>query len=309
MAMSVSPSGLLKMGGVRKKAQTVREEHFADSLQSYKVRLEAFASTKKGSAKESLPRLDRWYRTELPRLVRSQKYLTLEQIAELTEWKMTRGLWRPRNLSLVKGNGDEKVVRLTGEATALCEGGDIEGALKKLMELEGVGPATSSAILACYSPSQVPFMSDEGLRAASVPLTYNVKSFRMYLSKMTEFAAIVQCRVSDLERSAWSLATAIKLDLDVVVRKDIVGSDEGVGGGGVGGKREEEKEETTQVSPQGPISTLKRQRQHHQTKAEIAVKREGDTMVNRGGGGSEGGGGVSSPPLKRVKLQLRLSDE
>ena len=53
-----------------------------------------------------LPEHDRWYREELPRAIasRSPAHVTLPELVRLTEWKMARGVWRARNLVLVRGN-------------------------------------------------------------------------------------------------------------------------------------------------------------------------------------------------------------
>ena len=52
-----------------------------------------------------------------------------------------------------------------------------------MKQLQGVGPATSSAILSAYR-SDVPFMSDEGLIYFSIPLKYTLTDYMSYYEKV-----------------------------------------------------------------------------------------------------------------------------
>jgi hypothetical protein len=36
--------------------------------------------------------------------------VTLEQLVQVTQWKMARGVWRARNLELVKNNAQSDIV-------------------------------------------------------------------------------------------------------------------------------------------------------------------------------------------------------
>src|SRR5512133_1525287 len=68
-----------------------------------------------------LPELDRWYRDELPRAIAARRpaaHVTLDELARLTEWKMARGVWRGRNLALVRGNAPQAVVDASTAAIA-----------------------------------------------------------------------------------------------------------------------------------------------------------------------------------------------
>src|SRR5689334_14534013 len=67
-----------------------------------------------------LAEVDTWYREELPGLIRSRtpRSITLSELVQLTEWKMRRGVWRARNLVLVKGNSEADVVTASEEAFA-----------------------------------------------------------------------------------------------------------------------------------------------------------------------------------------------
>ena len=111
-----------------------------------------------GSAK--LVELDRWYRHELPDAVqaRSPMHATLAELVRLTEWKMARGVFRARNLVLVKGNDEKTVRERSNRALALAP--HPTAVVKELAELSGVGPATASALAAAAHPSLYPFFDE-----------------------------------------------------------------------------------------------------------------------------------------------------
>src|SRR3712207_6343782 len=107
-----------------------------------------------------LVELDAWYREELPRLLaaREPAHVTLEELARATGWKMKRGVWRARNLALVRGNAPGKVERTSAEGLALTPGPRKPVTL--LSRLAGVGPATASAVLAAARPEVYPFCDE-----------------------------------------------------------------------------------------------------------------------------------------------------
>jgi hypothetical protein len=131
-----------------------------DALASYEEVL-----TQQGVAK--LPERDRWYREELPAAIeaRRQRHVTLAELVRITEWKMARGVWRARNLILVRSN-DAAAVR-DASAAALARVPDPTAPIAALAELSGVGPATASAVLAAAAPSIYPFFDE--LVAGQIP--------------------------------------------------------------------------------------------------------------------------------------------
>jgi hypothetical protein len=131
-----------------------------------------------------LPDLDLWYREELPASVarRRPRSVTLAELVKLTEWKMARGVWRAPNLVLVKGN-DAELVKTTS-AAALASAPHPTAPIATLAKLDGVGPATASALAAAAEPSSYPFFDE--LVAAQVPELGTVKWTLGYYAKYAE---------------------------------------------------------------------------------------------------------------------------
>ncbi len=114
-----------------------------------------------------LPELDRWYHAELPGLIasRSPAHLTHPELVRLTEWKMTRGVWRAPNLVLVRGNAPAAVQQTS--TLALSRIPHPTAPISELAKLKGVGPATASAAAAAAAPETYPFFDE--LVAAQLP--------------------------------------------------------------------------------------------------------------------------------------------
>jgi hypothetical protein len=114
-----------------------------------------------------LAELDHWYRDELPGAIAARRpaSVTLAELVRLTEWKMARGVWRGRNLALVRGNEPGTVTTVSAEAMAATP--HATAPISTLVKLDGIGPATASAVLAAYAPRTYPFFDE--LVAAQVP--------------------------------------------------------------------------------------------------------------------------------------------
>jgi hypothetical protein len=131
-----------------------------------------------------LPDLDAWYREELPASItrRRPRYATHAELVKLTEWKMARGVWRAPNLVLVKGNDAEQVKQTS--AAALASAPHPTAPVAALARLDGVGPATASALAAAAEPSIYPFFDE--LVAAQVPALGVVKWTLGYYARYAE---------------------------------------------------------------------------------------------------------------------------
>ncbi|HEU4457445.1 MAG TPA: hypothetical protein VFR81_30525, partial [Longimicrobium sp.] len=92
----------------------------SEDVEEWRAALDRYEEVVDGQGVAKLPELDRWYRDELPGLIAARRppHVTHAELARLTEWKMARGIWRPRNLALVRGNEAATVERTSTEALA-----------------------------------------------------------------------------------------------------------------------------------------------------------------------------------------------
>lgn len=156
----------------------------------------------------NLAERDAWYRTELPRAIahRAKPHVTLAELVKLTEWKMSRGEWRARNLVLVRGNDAAAVVANTTAALRLIP--HPTKPISEIAKLDGVGPATASAVVAATAPDTYPFFDE--LVAAQVP---GLGAVAWTLGYYAKYAAALRERAEqlgdgwtpvDVERALWA---------------------------------------------------------------------------------------------------------
>ena len=153
---------------------------------------------RQGSA--TLPDLDAWYREVLPDAMKARRpmHVTLPELVRLTEWKMARGVWRARNLALVRGNAPAAVVETSKEALSKVPHPTVP--IATLATLDGVGPATASAVAAAVAPAVYPFFDE--LVAAQVPSLGKVAWTLGYYAR---YAAALRERAAQLDRG-WTAA-------------------------------------------------------------------------------------------------------
>lgn len=133
---------------------------WADALARYPATIAAQGVSR-------LVELDTWYREEFPAALSARTPTSLEhdELIAVTEWKMKRGVWRARNLGLVRGNDPAEVAARGAEAFAALP--DPRRPITRLTQLAGVGPATASAVLAAVRPEIFPFFDE--LIAEQIP--------------------------------------------------------------------------------------------------------------------------------------------
>lgn len=159
-------------------------------LSSWRNALDDYASVIARQNAKSLPDLDQWYRQTLPESIaeRRKPHVTLPELERLTQWKMARGIWRGRNLALVRSNDPDLVVR-TSEA-ALATIPHPTAPIAELSKLAGVGPATASAVAAAASPNLYPFFDE--LIAGQIPglgaIAYTLGYYARYAAALRERA-------------------------------------------------------------------------------------------------------------------------
>jgi hypothetical protein len=176
-------------------------DEWADALDAYVEVIES-----QGVAK--LPELDRWYHHELPALVAARKpaRVTHDELVRVTEWKMARGVWRARNLALVRGNMPDLVEQTSTAALARVPHPSEPIAI--LSKLAGVGPATASAVVAAASPDVYPFFDE--LVAAQVPglgqVKFTPREYARYAGALRERAARLGAgwTPARVERALWA---------------------------------------------------------------------------------------------------------
>jgi len=140
---------------------------------------------------ERLEQLDRWYHGALALASRRPLAVTLDELVEVVQWKMHRGVFRARNLMLVRQNSAEEV----GEASraAFDAVPDPSLPIARLSALKGIGPATASAVLAAARPDVYPFFDD--VAAAAIPdfgaIKYTAKGYATFSERLRERAALL----------------------------------------------------------------------------------------------------------------------
>ena len=154
------------------------------SLTAWRESLDSYPAVIAAQGVTRLAELDTWYRDELPSAIekRRPRHATLAELVKLTEWKMARGVWRAPNLVLVKGNEAEAVKKTT--TAALASAPHPTAPVAALAKLDGVGPATASALAAAAEPNVYPFFDE--LVAGQVPALGAVKWTLAYYAKYAE---------------------------------------------------------------------------------------------------------------------------
>ncbi len=178
-----------------------RPELWQSALADYQRVIERQGAT-------SLTAHEAWYSQQLPGQLHSRhpSFITRDELVRLTEWKMARGVWRARNLVLVRGNSDEAVTSCTLEGLALVP--HPTKPIARVAKLAGVGPATASAVLSAYAPAEYPFLDE--MVAAQVPElgapAFTLTYYERYASALRERAASLGASwtCTAVERALWS---------------------------------------------------------------------------------------------------------
>ncbi|MBM2810703.1 MAG: hypothetical protein HW416_1462 [Chloroflexi bacterium] len=132
----------------------------SDDLGAWSLALDAYPDVIAAQGVNGLGELDRWYREDLPSLIRGRTppSILASELVRVVEWKMRRGEWRARNLALVKGNDADLIRAITEQALQMAP--DLRRPVDRIASLVGVGPATASAVLAAYRGDLYPFLDD-----------------------------------------------------------------------------------------------------------------------------------------------------
>jgi hypothetical protein len=161
-----------------------------------------------GQGVARLVELDTWYRDELPSAIAARRapHVTLAELARLTEWKMARGVWRAPNLVLVRGNDPDAVTTISAEGLAAVP--HPTKPIATLVSLNGVGPATASAVASAFAPHVYPFFDE--LVAAQVPglgaVKWTLGYYATYAAALRERAVRLggDWTPTTVERALWA---------------------------------------------------------------------------------------------------------
>ena len=83
-----------------------------------------------------------------------------------------------------------------------------EGAINEITVLKGVGVATATAILAPFSPSDIPFMADEVMEAVSCHRDYTMKIYKEMRLRLVQKAKDLQ-ELSSFQWTAENVGKAL----------------------------------------------------------------------------------------------------
>lgn len=180
----------------------------SESRDDWSAALERYGAVVLRQGVARLTDLDAWYRDVLPGVItaRQPPHVTLDELARLAEWKMARGVWRPRNLALVRGNDPDGVAGVS--SAALAQAPHPTAPIAALAKLAGVGPATASAVAAAFAPDVYPFFDE--LVAAQVPGSGPVAFTLGYYARYAEAIRARAERLGDgwtpvmVERALWA---------------------------------------------------------------------------------------------------------
>jgi hypothetical protein len=182
-----------------------------ENCEVWHTALKSYPQVIAAQGSERLVELDSWYMEKLPSLIagRSKPYVTLEELRDVTSWKMARGVWRERNRLLVSGNPPDRVIEASRKAFTQVP--DLRGPIATLSELAGVGPATASAVMAAYAPESYPFFDE--LVAAQIPdlgpVTFTAKYYLAYAEALRERTARLNAACPDTEWTPQDVSQAL----------------------------------------------------------------------------------------------------
>lgn len=173
----------------------------SSSQQQWRAALDGYKGVIAMQGVTKLAELDDWYCDELPAAIASRKqpHIVHSELVKLTEWKMARGVWRAPNLVLVRSNDADNVIAITTEALAKVP--HPTSPIAAIATLDGVGPATASAVTAAFAPELYPFFDE--LVAAQIPALGKVAWTLGYYAK---YATALRDRASELGNS-WTPVT------------------------------------------------------------------------------------------------------
>ncbi|KAG9249336.1 hypothetical protein BJ878DRAFT_450760 [Calycina marina] len=196
-------------------ADSITLDVFQDILQKYPDLVKSIAKPPK-AGHLSLEELDRFRYIDAPShlsIKTDAKQFALSDIQKLVQWKIHHGKFRPFLPKLVASNTEDKAREVTKAAfSSYATKRDIKATLKIIEKLKGIGPATSSLILAVHDPENVMFFSDEAYHwlcasgSESLPdLKYTSKEYDELDVKVKKLMARLKVSPTDVEKVSYVL--------------------------------------------------------------------------------------------------------
>jgi hypothetical protein len=235
------------------------------------------------------------------------RHLTKIEVEQLVEWKLyaspptssnpnsnpksKHGTFRPQLLSLVSSNPTSEITSTTTSAFSLTS--SPISALKTLIKLKGIGPATASLLLSVAKPDEIPFFSDELFRWCvwdesgtlerwKRKIKYNVKEYEKVLEGVEGLIERLGVRAVDVERVAWVLGReGVDVDADDENVKKPTHS-------------EEEKEDISKIETKEPNETKEEDQSGEETEKQKVSKK-----------GTKRKASVSKPPAEGTRKSTR----
>lgn len=165
-------------------------------------------SALKGLKHAQMSAYDHWVLEEFPSIcvAREKPSLDKAELEKFMQWKLWRGKDRPTLMSLVRQNSESSVSTVSAASFKLANEKHWREAITKMAELRGIGPATSTAILAALYPAGVVFMADEVIEAATGrKREYTMKSYDETFSCLSAKKKKLgnNWKIADVGRALW----------------------------------------------------------------------------------------------------------
>ena len=125
-----------------------------------------------------------YYQNIYPINIERNQYISKEDLVQVFNYKITRGKFRPL-LKLIMANDEKTIIEVSKSAIILLKQGKILESITALTKLSGVGPATSSILLAALD-GNVPFMDDSVLELIVGQRKYTLNEFEIIKKELTK---------------------------------------------------------------------------------------------------------------------------
>jgi len=156
------------------------------SLEAFNNAIKTIAEKKN---KPILISLTEYYNNIYPLNIVRNQYISKEDLVQVFNYKITRGKFRPL-LKLIMANDEKTIIEVSKFALVLLKQGKILESITALTKLSGVGPATSSMLLAALD-GNAPFMDDSVLELIVGQRKYTLNEFEIIKKELTKASIVL----------------------------------------------------------------------------------------------------------------------